>query len=307
MELSTSTNICAFGPGMTRYPVENSIRDCAEAGYRVLDINFCMAMNPDSPMRGDGWEDYVRSIGRLAGECGIRFSQSHLPYYDVGGEKDPGRIGTMETLITRSIRASAMLGARWAVTHPFTPSEAGNAPLEKNLEYFYPKVRLAAEGGIGIALENDFGIADNKGTPVYCADPGELCSLVDAFADAAHVGACYDFGHANLAAPGRHRADLNLLGSRVKVLHVQDNHGERDEHLLPFFGSIDWRNAMAGLADIRFPGELTFEIQEFGRYLPPDMKKLVVRLSLEVGQRLREMYLSALGDTETQKQERGTV
>ena len=66
MEISTSTNICAFGPGRTRYPVENSIRDCADAGYRVLDINFCMAMNPDSPLRGEGWEGYVRSVGRLA-------------------------------------------------------------------------------------------------------------------------------------------------------------------------------------------------------------------------------------------------
>ena len=62
---------------------------------------------------------------------------------------------------------------------------------------------------------------------------------------------------------------------------------------MPFFGSLDWESAMAGLSDIRFPGDLTFEIQEFGRYLPPDMKKLAVRLSLEVGKRLLRMVREA--------------
>ena len=298
MEISTSTNICAFGPGRTRYPVENSIRDCADAGYRVLDINFCMAMNPDSPMRGDGWEEYVRGIGALAGERGIRFNQSHLPYYDVGGEKDPDRAKLMEKLIERAIRGTAMLGARWAVTHPFTVYEAGpdtRLSKEKNLEYFFPKARLAASEGVGIALENDFEYQISQPRRrIYCADAGELADLADAFGDGEHVGVCYDFGHANLTGSAFHRRNLNLIGKRLKAVHVQDNHGERDEHLMPFFGSIDWREAMAGLADIRFSGDLTFEIQEFGRYLPPDMKKLVPRMSLEIGKRLLELYGEAL-------------
>ena len=62
MEISTSTNICAFQPGRARLPVEFSIEACAKAGYRVLDINFCMAMNPESPMRTDQWKAYVLKI-----------------------------------------------------------------------------------------------------------------------------------------------------------------------------------------------------------------------------------------------------
>ncbi len=295
MELSTSTNICAFGPGMTRYPVENSIRDCAEAGYRVLDINFCMAMNPDSPMRSDHWKEYVLGIGRMAREYGIRFNQSHLPYYDVGAEKDGDRAALMETLIERSLYGTAMLGARWAVTHPFTVyGEGEKTAMEANLEYFAPKVRLAAREGVGIALENDDGFRRGALCPgVYCADIGELIRLADAFGDGEHAGICYDFGHANLRSPALHRQNLNRLSSRLRAVHVHDNHGAADEHLMPFFGSLDWKSAMAGLSDIRFPGDLTFEIQEFGRYLPPDMKKLAVRLSLEVGERLLRMIREA--------------
>ncbi len=294
MDISTSTNICAFGPGRKRFPVEKSIRECADAGYRVLDINFCMAMNPDSPMRGTGWKEYIRSIGALAGSYGIRFNQSHLPYYDVDGEKGTEKAAVMETLIRRSIEGTAMLGARWAVTHPFTYAAAVQDVGENqraNMEYYRPLAALAASFGVGIALENDFEY--RTGQPVgrvYCASIPELIGLVDAFGDDAHVGICYDFGHANLTAPAFHRRNLNRIGHRLKAVHIQDNHGLSDEHLLPFFGSIDWKQCMLGLRDISFPGDLTFEIQEFGRYLPEDLKHLVPELSLKIGRRLLQLF-----------------
>ena len=291
MDISTSTNICAFQRGRERLPVEFSIEQCARAGYRVLDINFCMAMNPDSPLRGPEWEPYVRSIGDLAKKHGIRFNQSHLPYYDVDRDRNTDKAALMEELIRRSIIGSAMLGARWAVTHPFTVRAAGQdmaASRQANLEYYGPHAALARKMGIGIALENDFEYQGERGR-VYCASVYELADLCDAFRDPDHVGVCYDFGHANLTG-GFHRRNLNAIGKRLKAIHVQDNHGQADEHLLPFFGSIDWEDAMRGLAESGYGGDLTFEIQEFGRYLPPDLKYLAVRDSLAVGKHLVSLF-----------------
>lgn len=296
MEISTSTNICAFQRGRVRLPVEFSIETCARAGYRVLDINFCMAMNPESPLRGPDWEAYVRSIGELARRYGIRFNQSHLPYYDVAARQGTDEAKIMEELIRRSILGTAMLGARWAVTHPFTVYAAGTdvcVSREANLRYYAPHVALARSCGIGIALENDF---EYQGTRqrIYCASAHELADLCDAFGDGEHVGACYDFGHANLTG-GFHRQNLNVLGKRLKAVHVQDNHGREDEHLLPFFGSIDWEEAMRGLAESGYAGDLTFEIQEYGRYLPQDLKHLAVEQSLIIGRRLISLYEKARG------------
>jgi len=31
-----------------------------------------------------------------------------------------------------------------------------------------------------------------------------------------------------------------MMRDRVATVHVHDNHGEKDEHLLPFEGTIDW-------------------------------------------------------------------
>ena len=295
MEISTSTNIVAFTPGRMRNPMDFCIRQCAGGGYRVLDINFCEAMNPWSRMREEDWEVYVAELAALGRECGIVFRQSHLPYYDIF--RQPERNATMEMLIERSIRASGMLGVRWAVTHPGTVYDSADpeVSMAANLNYYRCHLETARSCGIGLCLENDFGMVPGQpGRMLYCSDVRELTSLADAFHDPEHMGICYDFGHANLCPGADHRKNLNHIGHRLRALHVQDNHGSEDEHLMPFHGTIDWKTCMEALADIRYQGDLTFEIQEFGRYLPNDNKHLVVEYSRKVGDILLKMYRDRL-------------
>lgn len=291
MEISTSTNIVAFMPGRMRNPMEFCIRQCAEGGYRTLDINLCEAMNPWSRLRQDDWEEYIKEIAKLAEELGIRFHQSHLPYYDIFADPQPDE--TMELLVRRSIIASGMLGVKWCVTHPGTVYGSEKdiaAQIGKNLDYYRKHLETAKRSGVGICLENDFGyLRNDPRLPLFCGNTEELIALTDAFSDPS-IGICYDFGHANLCPDPNHRNNLNRIGRRLKAVHVQDNHGKTDEHLMPFYGNIDWQQAMAGLADIGFEGPLTYEIQEHGRNLPNHMKQQVVKESLEVGARLAAMY-----------------
>ena len=159
MEISTSTNICAFTPGRERNGFDFCIAQCAQGGYKVLDINFCESMNPHSRMRNDDWQDYVKDIAEMGRRWGVVFRQSHLPYYDIFAENDEEKVKTMEELIRRSIIASAELGVEWTVTHPGTVYSAGpdvSVSKEKNLEYYSRHVATARENGIGICLENDF-------------------------------------------------------------------------------------------------------------------------------------------------------
>lgn len=286
MLLSTSTNLFAFTPTKERLPMKYCIEACAEAGYKVVDINFCECMNPRSRMRDDDWEKYVDELGELGAKLGLKYTQSHLPYYDLFNDKiSDEHKELMEELIRRSIIASSTLGIRWTVTHPATYYPAGqdmSVSKRKNIEYYSKHVENAVKHNIGIALENDFEYKSAPYQHIYCANIFEQTDLIDSFNDPEYVGACYDFGHANMTG-GFHRQNLNILGSRLKAVHVADNKGLADEHLLPFHGNIDWKDAMAGLADIDYQGELTYEIQEFGRYYPKEFKDIVGRLSVEVG------------------------
>lgn len=290
MLLSTSTNIGAFLPDGGFNPVTYTIHECAAAGFPVLDMNFCEAMNPRSRMHGDDWRDYVRGLAACAEENGVMFRQSHLPYYDVFGETDPSRKDFMEEMIRRSIEGSAMLGVRWCVIHPTTLWGRSRAEcLAANLSYYAPHVALAARLGTGIALENDFG--EKNGQRFYCAEIDELCELVDAF-HVPNVGVCYDFGHAHLMG-GSHTEKLRQIGTRLRAVHVQDNDGKTDGHRIPGRGNDDWQDAMRGLAAIGYCGELTYEIQNEGRLLPNEQKPAMIREAYAVGQQLLAQYDAA--------------
>jgi sugar phosphate isomerase/epimerase len=57
----------------------------------------------------------------------------------------------------------------------------------------------------------------------------------------------FDIGHAHLAElPEDERLEKSFLPLRdlVSSVHLHDNHGDKDEHLPPFDGTIDWRAAI---------------------------------------------------------------
>ncbi len=59
------------------------------------------------------------------------------------------------------------------------------------------------------------------------------------------VGVCLDLGHAHLGdgvAPA-----LETLKDRIRTAHIHDNRGERDEHLWPGDGTIDFDSALQTL------------------------------------------------------------
>lgn len=286
MKLSTSTNILAFRDDGGHNTIDTIIPRLAAAGYDTIDVNFCEAMNPDSRLCTDAWEQYVQQIGRIAADCGVHITQSHAPYCNVLDPAYPKR-EQMEEYMRRSIIASGLLGVRWVVMHAGTDLQAGfdtTRSLSGNLAYFEPHVRLAQQCGTGITIENLFEYKPNCPTRRYTASIRELCELSDAF-NSPHVGICYDFGHAHLTGMDQ-RHNLRSIGGRLKSLHVADNNGSSDEHLLPFFGTVDWQAILPVLKEIGYQGNFTYEVQRFLQRVPDDLKDEALRFTVSAGRRL---------------------
>ena len=58
----------------------------------------------------------------------------------------------------------------------------------------------------------------------------------------------FDIGHAHLSdgeEAGRIAKAFEPMRELVASVHLHDNHGEKDEHLPPYDGSIDWQNAIS--------------------------------------------------------------
>ncbi|HTP68926.1 MAG TPA: sugar phosphate isomerase/epimerase [Dongiaceae bacterium] len=114
----------------------------------------------------------------------------------------------------------------------------------------------ARHAGVTICLENT---TSEMGEPAY------LRSFVD---ETRLTGLRFNFdiGHAHLSdgeETGRIARNLEPLKDLVASTHIHDNHGEKDEHLPPYEGTIDWPEALKALKTV--PGvdvPLTVELKE---------------------------------------------
>ena len=71
------------------------------------------------------------------------------------------------------------------------------------------------------------------------------------------VGLCYDSGHEHIWSPDIDW--LNEYGTRVFAIHLHDNNGDRDSHLVPFDGTIDWIRKSKQIAKSSYTGTITIE------------------------------------------------
>lgn len=89
----------------------------------------------------------------------------------------------------------------------------------------------------------------------------------------------FDIGHAHLAdGPEQTRVERGFTPLRdlVSSVHLHDNHGEKDEHLPPYVGSIDWATAIPMLKSAPV-GDLpvVLELKEkFGPETPSTIEQL---------------------------------
>ena len=84
-----------------------------------------------------------------------------------------------------------------------------------------------------------------------------------------HFRMCLDTGHAALF--GQPATDVRILGKEyLRVMHVHDNDGAHDKHLLPFMGVVDWTAYAAALKEIGFDGVFMLETGIKGKF-PPEI------------------------------------
>lgn len=266
------------------------VRLCKKAGYDVLDCNMCKMIENETELNRDDWEKRTEDIREEAEKLGLTFYQSHPPFsHVIGGGPYPDQEMDdfcME-MTKRSILISSMLGVKWAVLHPMTVKGEmamdRKANIEANHARFDDVVELALRHGVGIAFEN---MRDREEMRRFSVDPAELVEFVDSYGTD-QVGICWDTGHANQRLVDQRRA-LRLIGKRLHVMHVNDNHGGRDEHLLPFMGTVDWRQVMAALHEIGFEGPLVYELSVTD-YMPLDMKVETMRFARTIGKTLLDL------------------
>jgi sugar phosphate isomerase/epimerase len=103
--------------------------------------------------------------------------------------------------------------------------------------------------GVRILVEN---------IPNDLSTPEKLIELIKG-AHFTDVGVCFDIGHAHMA--GKIAEEFATVKDYVLSTHIHDNTKDRDSHLWPGDGSIDWKEAMELLRSAPKVPPLLLEIE----------------------------------------------
>jgi sugar phosphate isomerase/epimerase len=161
---------------------------------------------------------------------------------------DPERMRRQEAVdeIKRALDLVEYVPFRYCVQHVARPRDI---PDQRRWDAVFSSLELlslfARQRGVTLALEN---------TPGEMATPTNLKNFLEQ-TRLTNVKLCFDTGHAHLE--GGVVAGLEAIRDLVVTTHIHDNRGERDDHLLPFEGTIDWNATLAALpTDVPFILEL---------------------------------------------------
>ncbi len=216
-------------------------------------------------------KQHVREIADWFRTSGITLNSVHAPLF---GDYEWGRTGAPPINITstdRATRIEAMdeikralelaehIPFRFLVQHMGLPDESFD---ERKFEAAMTSIEhlraFAKPLGVRILVEN---------IPNEMSTPEKLVEFIHAthFDD---VGVCFDVGHAHLMTDVAQA--FETLKDHIWSTHVHDNAKDRDSHLWPGSGSIDWKQAMELLRSAPHVPPLLLELEENEKINPAE-------------------------------------
>ena len=253
------------------YSAEQAVDRLAALGFEGVDMGFDYWVFDGSPFLGDGYLDWAKALKQRADAAGIVYTHAHAP-----GEADAGEV------IERSIRAASALGAGYLVVHPVWKNADGStinskrAFIETNAAAIRKLLPLAEEYGVVLLSENILWGAS--------ADPRVIADLVKAV-DSDWFGWCFDVGHAHCS--GYEPKVLKKCAVAPMSLHIQDNDGSGDQHLIPGDGTIDWNAFLKTLREIGYLGDCVMEAHHQSLVAPDSERDAILTRMLTEAQKLR--------------------
>jgi sugar phosphate isomerase/epimerase len=228
------------------------------AGFQNIEL-FAARQHLDYTDR-----NHVRDVAQWFRDHQVNLHSVHAPLY---ADADWGRSGGLAVSVAyleRRLRIDSMdeikraldvadyLPFRYLIVHMGLPDEEYDLRKFDAVMTSLEHLKVSAKDrGVQLLLEN---VPNDLGTPERLVEFLQYTRL--------KVKICFDTGHAHMKQ-GMHQA-FETLRTYIASTHVHDNRGEKDEHLMPFDGGIDWTEAVRDLrrGEGQFP--VLFEIRDYG-------------------------------------------
>ena len=256
-------------------------------GFDCLDYNLANTKKEPYTLSNEDFPAFLAKERALADAAGITIWQVHGPWEGAHTDATPDGLEERMEKMTRSIHGAKILGAKYWVIHPIMPHgacdlDSGRASETRkaNVDFFTRLTEVARAEGITICLENmpfpRFSIST----------PDDVMDIVNKINDD-HFKMCLDTGHANIFSDHAPSKSLRKWREHIKVLHVHDNMGNRDDHRLPYYGTVDWEDFKSALKEVGFDGVLSLECAP-RKALPPHVFDAAYKLYADLAKFLAE-------------------
>ncbi len=293
MKMASVTSLLKY------YPLPAALKTIAEAGYEGVELwgGFPHAWSEDF-YDGDTLDrSTVDRCAQLIRDSGLELV-SYLPeqcFYPVNFLVDDAPPFDAARLAERSLKyferaidVAAALGSPYmALTTPFWGWERKNGEfvhtrakrIDRVIAAFKRLASHAERVGVVLIVEP---LTHLETTSVETLD--DSLEMLDGVGSQ-HLQMMIDTGHANVTArqlgedPAAYfKRNVETLGSRLRHVHLSDNFGDLDAHLLPGEGNFDFASAYGVLKAANYQGFLSAEIMMFGANpVPPAPVELLAK------------------------------
>ncbi len=220
-------------------PTDRLLKSIREAGFHSIMLDWTNWYDVED--RSDNYID-------LAHHIGLEIENVHLPFKSVNkiwldsitGEEIASLL--RKDIIQAAERSIPVLVIHSANNNPPPVSQIG-------LNRIHSLIETALDANVRLAFEN-----------LHTLEP--LQAIFESESPA-RAGMCYDIGHNHCYT--RDNSLLSRYSDRISAVHLHDNDGYQDLHLIPFQGTINWEAEMKTLAKTAYKGSITLEISGYAK------------------------------------------
>ena len=130
--------------------------------------------------------------------------------------------------------------------------------IERNIRSLKKIANYIKDKDITICLEN-LRHYNDKNEILVDKSADDLLYIIEQVGSD-RFGICLDTGHLNLTLKNQ-REFILKAGDKLKALHIADNQGKSDQHMMPFArGNVDFEEVVKALKEIGYTGIFNLEI-----------------------------------------------
>jgi L-ribulose-5-phosphate 3-epimerase len=191
-------------------------------------------------------------IKKICAKYDIIVDSIHAPFgkqRDISSLDDSIRLNAIDA-VKNAIDACKAIGCKILIIHlnSTLPDDELEDRTKKAKQSLAQLIPYAKDNKVNIAIEN-----------LDDADSVSLFEDILSIYKDENFGVCYDSSHANLV-PDPFDI-LKRYPNRIIALHISDNRGTSDDHILPYEGSIDWNEFAKYFLKVKYNGVFMLEVE----------------------------------------------